>query len=130
MKKILIVVGNYYPEISKELLVSAQSVIQNYKTDIIEAPGIFEIPILIAKNIENYDAAIALGCVIKGETPHFEYISNACTNGIMKISINTKKPIGNGILTCLNKDQAIARTNKGVEAAKAILQVMKNEFRN
>ena len=130
--KICIVQANYYPKISKELFFGASQVLKinglkNYKK--IEVPGIFEIPILIAKNILLYDAFIALGCVIKGKTPHFDFISNAVTNAIMHLSITHQKPIGNGIITCLNKKQAIERANpkkknKGGEAARAILSVL------
>ena len=128
MKKILIVVANYYPEISEKLLETAKSGLINYDTKIIYAPGIFEIPVIISKHIDSFEAVIALGCVIKGETPHFGFISQAFNNGIMKISIENKKPIGNGVLTCLNKDQALARVNKGLEAANATIQVLNNEI--
>ena len=67
-----------------------------------------------------------LGCVIKGETPHFELISTSVINGLTKLSIESQKPIGNGILTCLNKEQAMKRANKGVEAAEAVIQVLNN----
>ena len=126
-------IANYYPKISKGLLSGALKVLKNnglknYK--VVIAPGIFEIPVLIAKNIKSYNAFIALGCVIKGETPHFNFISKATTNAIMHLSITNKKPIGNGIITCLNKKQALSRSgpkkkNKGKEAAKAILSVLK-----
>ena len=128
MKKILIVVANYYPEISEKLLETAKSGLINYDTKIIYAPGVFEIPVIISKHIDSFEAVIALGCVIKGETPHFGFISQAFNNGIMKISIENKKPIGNGVLTCLNKDQALARVSKGLEAANATIQVLNNEF--
>ena len=128
MKKILIVVAKYYPEISEKLLETAKSGLNNYDTKIIYAPGIFEIPVIISKHIDSFEAVIALGCVIKGETPHFDFISQAFNNGIMKISIENKKPIGNGVLTCLNKDQALARVSKGLEAANATIQVLNNEF--
>ena len=91
----------------------------------LEAPGVFEIPVIISRNIEKYDGFVALGCVIKGETPHFDFISTAATDGIMKISIENKKPIGNGILTCLNKEQAEIRSKvKGKEAANALVSVL------
>ena len=81
----------------------------------------------ISKNIKKYDGFIALGCVIKGETPHFDFISKAATDAIMKLSIDNKKPIGNGIITCLNRDQAVVRSkSKGQEAANAVLSVLKN----
>ena len=76
------------------------------------------------KNINKYDAFIALGCVIKGQTPHFEFISKSTTNAIMDLSINSKNPIGNGIITCLNMKQAKARRKKGAEAAKAVISVV------
>jgi len=126
-KKILIVVANYYASISEGLLDSATKKIQNefpQPFDLISVPGVFEIPVTIAKNIKKYDGFIALGCVIKGETPHFDFISKAAINGIMKLSIEYKKPIGNGIITCLNKEQALARKYKGIEAAEAMLSVL------
>jgi 6,7-dimethyl-8-ribityllumazine synthase len=91
----------------------------------IEVPGIFEIPVVISKNIKKYDAFVAIGCVIKGETPHFSFISTATTNAIMNLSVESKKPIGNGIITCLNKKQAIKRIDKGREATKAVMAVLK-----
>ena len=96
----------------------------NYKIKIINVPGVFEIPVTISKNLKAFDGFIALGCVIKGETPHFDFISQASTNGIMNLSISSKKPVGNGIITCLNMKQAKARKNKGADAAKAILSVL------
>ena len=86
--------------------------------------GAFEIPVTISKNINKYDAFLALGCVIKGQTPHFDFISQAATNGIMELSISSKKPIGNGIITCLNMSQAKARKKKGAEAAEAVISVL------
>ena len=92
---------------------------------ILYSPGVFEIPYLISCNIKKYDSVIALGCVIKGETPHFDFISKAATDAIMKLSIESKKPIGNGIITCLNKKQAIDRSKtKANEATNAVLRVL------
>ena len=84
----------------------------------------FEIPVIISKNVKKYDGFIALGCVIKGETPHFDFISQATTNAIMKLSVDYKKPVGNGIITCLNQEQAEARSKKGREAAEAVISVL------
>ena len=124
-KKYLIVIANYYKDISRGLLDSALKIIQkNNSIKIIQVPGVFEIPITISKNIKKYDGFLALGCVIKGETPHFDFISQASTNAIMDLSINFKKPIGNGIITCLSKSQAKARKNKGAEAAKAVFSII------
>ena len=124
-KKILIVIANYYRDISKQLLNSALDELKkNSKVNIIEVPGVFEIPVTIIKNINKYDGVVALGCVIKGETPHFDFISSATTDAIMKISVDKKKPVGNGIITCLNKNQANARGKKGKEAANALMSVL------
>ena len=119
---LLIVNANYYQDISSGLLKSALKLIsKKYKIKIINVPGVFEIPVTISKNLKKYDAFIALGCVIKGQTPHFYFISQASTDAIMKLSVDHKKPIGNGIITCLNKKQAIARSKKkGREAANAV----------
>ena len=124
-KKILIVCANYYQDISNGLLSSALkslSKISNIK--IINVPGVFEIPVTISKNLNKFDAFIALGCVIKGETPHFDFISSTSTQAIMNLSVSSKKPIGNGIITCLNMKQAKVRGKKGGEAAKAVISVL------
>ena len=124
-KKYLIVVADYYQEIAKGLLDSALKCIPKLSLiKIIKVPGVFEIPVTISKNIKKYDAFLALGCVIKGQTPHFDFISNATTNAIMSLSVKNKKPIGNGVITCLNKHQAKARKKKGEEAAKAVISIL------
>ena len=131
-KNICIVVANYYPVISKKLINGATKVlkiskIRKYK--VVKVPGIFEIPFVIAKNINKYDAFIALGCVIKGKTPHFDFISRSTINALMKLSVQNKKIIGNGIITCFNKKQALDRSNnvnnKGSESAKAVISLLK-----
>ena len=124
-KKLLIIIANYYKDISIGLLSSAKRLLpNNSKFKVIEVPGVFEIPVTISKNIKKYDGFIALGCVIKGQTPHFDFISQASTNAIMRLSIDNKKPIGNGIITCLNVKQAKMRKKKGAEAMKAVLSVL------
>jgi len=121
-KKILLVVATYYKDISLGLIKSAKvKFTKDYLLEIKEVPGAFEIPVVIAKNIKKYDGFLALGCVIKGQTPHFDFISQATTDAIMKLSINSKKPIGNGVITCLNMKQAKDRKRKGSEAAEAPL---------
>ena len=127
-KKILIVRATYYEDISDELNINALETIESFADTIcLVVPGVFEIPVIISKYIKEYDGFIALGCVIKGETPHFEFISQSSIDAIMKISIEHKKPIGNGIITCLNKKQAIVRSKtKGQEAAKAVIEVLNN----
>ena len=124
-KNYLIVIADYYEDITRGLLNSALSLIpKSNSIKIIKVPGVFEIPVTISKNIKKYDGFLALGCVIKGETPHFDFISQASTNAVMNLSINSKKPIGNGIITCLNMRQAKARKNKGAEAAKAVVSIL------
>ncbi|MDC1497014.1 6,7-dimethyl-8-ribityllumazine synthase [Pelagibacteraceae bacterium] len=124
-KKYLIIISNYYEDIAKGLLDSALKLIPKSNfIKIIKVPGVFEIPVTISKNIKKYDAFLALGCVIKGETPHFDFISQASTNAIMDLSINNQKPIGNGIITCLNMRQAKARKKKGAEAAQAVISIL------
>ena len=124
-KKILIVNANYYKDISKGLLSNAIKTIPKIsRIKIINVPGVFEIPVTISKNLNKFDAFIALGCVIKGQTPHFDFISQSSTEAIMNLSVISKKPIGNGIITCLNKKQAIARKKKGAEAAEAVISVL------
>ena len=124
-KKYLIVVADYYKNIAKGLIKSANDLLpKSTSIKIINVPGVFEIPVTISKNIKKYDGFLALGCVIKGETPHFDFISQASTDAIMKLSIDYKKPIVNGIITCLNMKQAIARKKKGREAALAVMSVL------
>ena len=123
--KVLIIQANYYKDISSALLKSAKSELKNFaKINIISVPGVFEIPVVISKNLKKYDGFVALGCVIKGQTPHFDFISKSTTDAIMNISVVSKKPVGNGIITCLNKKQALARGKKGREAANAVKTIL------
>tara|TARA_B110000444_G_C18501545_1_gene438141 strand:+ start:273 stop:665 length:393 start_codon:yes stop_codon:yes gene_type:complete len=125
-KKIKIcIVRSKYNETSDLLKTAIDELIKkkiSYK--ILEVPGAFEIPVIISRNINNYDGFIAIGSIIKGETPNFNFISSAITNGLIQLSILYKKPIGNAVLTCLNEKQAKARKNKGYEAAIAVCEVI------
>ena len=124
-KKILIVLADYYKDISDGLLKSAlKKIPRSNRVKIIRVPGVFEIPVTISKNLKKFDAFLALGCVIKGQTPHFDFISQASTNAIMDLSVSQKKPVGNGIITCLNMKQAKVRKNKGAEAANAVISIL------
>ncbi len=124
-KKILIVVANYYKNIADSLLNSAKNKIRNKcNIKVINVPGAFEIPVTISKNLTKFNGFIALGCVIRGQTPHFDFISKATTDALMTLSITSRKPVGNGVITCLNKKQAIERGKKGAEAAEAVLSVL------
>ena len=135
--KVLIVTANYYKKYSDSLIFCAKKKLENhpklkrkskimkFSSDIIEVPGAFEIPVIISKNIKNYDGVIALGCIIKGKTPHFDFISKSINDAIMNLSITYNKPIGNGIITCLNRKQADERKcKKGIEAAFAVMSVL------
>jgi len=136
-KKLAIVQATYYNDISTLLWKGALDEIYNLDKDAkiisnisdFSVSGVFELPVVISKNINKFDAFIALGCVIKGETPHFDFISRATIDAIMRLSVEYKKPIGNGIITSLNKKQAFQRAdvlkkNKGAEAARAVFSVM------
>ena len=154
--KILIVLARYYRDASDDLLKGATTELDKYKKfkkpkgwkedktsllkwpmnesnsewkltyEIRYVPGVFEIPVLVSGNIKDFEAFIALGCVVKGETPHFDFISSASINALMNLSIKHNKLITNGIITCLDSKQAEERANpnkknKGGEAAKAII---------
>ena len=129
--KICIVASNFYPKISKMLIDGAVSKLKENKISnfqIITVPGTFEIPVVASNLIDKYDAFVALGCVIKGQTPHFHYICSSVITALTNLSIQSKKPIGNGILTCNNKKQAVKRADpskkdKGGDAANAAISV-------
>ena len=129
--KVCIIVSNFYPKISKLLIAGAVSKLKKNKISnfqIITVPGTFEIPVMVSNLIDKYDAFVVLGCIIKGQTSHFQYLCSSVINALMNLSIKSKKPIGNGILTCNNKKQAIKRADpnkndKGGDAADAIISV-------
>ena len=124
-KKILIVVSDYYKDISEALLKSTKKYLNKKTTlSIIKVPGVFEIPVMISKNIKKFDGFVAIGCVIKGKTAHFDLISKSVIDAIMNLSIDSKKPVGNCILTCFNYKQALARKKKGREAAIALNSIL------
>ncbi len=128
-KKFLIVSSNYYKDITKNLIAGCLKKLNKSERNIaiIKVPGTFEIPVVISKNLRRFDAFIVLGCVIKGQTPHFDFICNSTFNSLLNLSTQSKKPIGNGIITALNMSQAKKRSNlKGQEAANAVLEVIKN----
>ena len=126
--KICIIISTYNSDITKKLLFSAKNELKRYgvtKARDYKVPGAFEIPVAIARLAKKYDAFIAIGCIIKGQTANFNLISSAITDAIMHLSINNKKPIGNSIITLFNRNQASKRYNKGKEAANAVMEVLK-----
>tara|TARA_B100000427_G_C15286173_1_gene497647 strand:+ start:22 stop:417 length:396 start_codon:yes stop_codon:yes gene_type:complete len=126
--KICIVISTYNSGITKKLLLSAKNELKKYgvyKVKDYKVPGAFEIPVTISRLAKKFDAFIAIGCIIRGQTANFDLISSAITNAIMNLSITYKKPIGNSIITLFNKNQASKRYNRGKEAANAIIEVLK-----
>ena len=126
--KICIVISTYNMDITKKLLLSANNELKKYgvyKVNYYKVPGAFEIPVTISRLAKKFDAFIVIGCIIRGQTANFDLISSAITNAIMNLSITYKKPIGNSIITLLNKNQASKRYNRGKEAANAIIEVLK-----
>lgn len=129
--KVCIIVSNFYPKISKMLLDGAVSKLKENKIlnfQIIKVPGTFEIPVVVSNLVDKFDAFVVLGCIIKGETPHFHYLCSSVINALINLCIQFKKPIGNGILTCNNIKQAVKRADlnkkdKGGDAAEAIISV-------
>ena len=124
-KKVLIVVSDYYKEIANALLISTKKFLdKRIMIKVIKVPGVFEIPVMVSKNLKKFDGFVAIGCVIKGKTAHFDLISKSVIDAIMNISIDSKKPVGNCVLTCFNYKQALARKNKGKEAALALNSIL------
>ena len=132
--KISIVVSEYYKKISHNLLQGALLVLKRNNVKILKIykiNGTLEIPTVVSKIIKKNDGVIVLGCVIKGQTKHFELICMSVTQSLLNLSTQNKKPIGNGILSCNNMKQArlradIKKRNKGGEAAKAVISVFKS----
>ena len=129
--KLCLIVSNFYPKISKLLIEGAVSKLKKnkiFKFQIISVPGTFEIPVVLSNLIDKYDAFIVLGCVIKGETSHYHYLCHSVVYALTNLSVKSRKPIGNGILTCNNIKQATKRADpnikdKGGDAATAIISV-------
>ena len=129
--KVCIIVSGFYPKISKLLIKGAVSKLKKNKISnyqIISVSGTFEIPVVVSNLIDKYDGFIVLGCIIKGQTSHFHYLCSSVINALTDLCIKSKKPIGNGILTCNNKKQAVERADpnkkdKGGDAADAVISV-------
>jgi 6,7-dimethyl-8-ribityllumazine synthase len=136
--RILIVEARFYDDIADALLASAKKVLAKAQAsvDVISVPGSLEIPTAIAiamdaarRRRRPYDGAVALGCVIRGDTIHFEIVSQLSARGLMELSVARGFPIGNGIITVETEAQAWARAraegqNKGGDAARAALAVV------
>ena len=133
-EKILIIFSNYYEDITQSLIAGATKVLQEADTDYdqIEVPGVLELPAALAMAVKsgNYQGYVMLGCVIRGETSHYEIVSNESARAIMDIACNNHLALGNGIQTVENRQQAWARAsvdgkNNGGGAARAALAMKK-----
>jgi 6,7-dimethyl-8-ribityllumazine synthase len=129
--RVLVVEARFYPEISDALYEGAMKVLSaaGVSTDRITVPGALEIPGAIRLAAARYDGFVALGCVMRGETYHFEIVSNESARGLMDLTTRSGLCIGNGILTVENEEQAMARArpdgqDKGGDAARACLALM------
>lgn len=131
-KSVAIIASQWHEEIMQGLIAGAVKACQEAgaEYEIYRVPGSFELPVAAAKCINRYDVVVALGVVIRGGTPHFDYVCEGVTYGLTKVSVESRKPIGFGVLTCDNEEQARARAglpgsveDKGYEAAMAGLSV-------
>ncbi len=134
MPHILIVTSPYYEDVAKLLMNGTQTALNDASAtfDIIEASGALEIPLAIKLGMESgkYDGALALGCVIRGETSHYDIVCNESARGITNLALENNFPIGNAILTCDTMEQAVQRAdprekNKGADAVSAVLGLIK-----
>ncbi len=125
--KILIVRSRYHNTVKMYKKTLSIFKKRKLKHKMISVNGAFEIPAAISRNIKKYDGFVAIGILIKGQTPNFRFISQAIMHGLIQLSISSKKPVGNAILTCLNINQVKKRVNKGKEALDAIIDVLENK---
>lgn len=134
MKPILIVVAPYYQDISRQLIAGAEAAIAAaaWKSETITVPGALEIPavVALAATSNQYSGYVALGCVLRGETTHYDTVANESARGLMDLAVRERLAIGNGILTCETEAQALLRAdpsqgNKGGEAAGAALALIR-----
>ena len=134
--KVAIIVGYFYQSIGDKLLEAAQKTLEQYgidknNVDVFYAPGAFEIP-LLAKTLaktRQYDGMVTLGAVIRGETPHFDFVCNECARGVAEVACEYEIPVTFGVLTTNDKQQAIGRAggykgNKGIEATLAMITML------
>lgn len=134
MTKILIIQADFYKQIARDLCEGAQTILdeEHAEYEVISVPGCFEIPAALSMAIasEKYSGFIALGCVIRGETTHYDYVCSECARGINQLAMQHKVAVGFGIITAENKEQALERANPGgkknmgANAAKACLTML------
>ncbi|GAA1754886.1 6,7-dimethyl-8-ribityllumazine synthase [Rothia terrae] len=132
--KLAIVAASWHTQIMDGLLDGALRAATDAgikKPTVVRVPGTFELPVAAAHLVEEYDAVVALGVVIRGGTPHFDYVCEAATQGLTKVAVESKTPVGFGVLTCDNEQQGIDRAglagsqeDKGYEATAAALETV------
>ena len=133
--KVAIISSSWHLEICSDLIAGATRALEEAKVgkiEVIFVPGSFEIPLAAQKAFEKgFDAVIALGLVLKGETPHFDYVCQGVTQGVIDVQLKFSKPVGYGVLMCNDLDQAIARSgrpgskeDKGYDSALAALKLI------
>lgn len=130
--RVAVVAASWHTEVMDGLIAGAQRAFTDHKLEapvVVRVPGTFELPVTAAVLAPSYDAVIALGVVIRGGTPHFDYVCNAATDGLTRVSLDHQTPIGFGVLTCDDEQQALdraglegSREDKGYESASAALQ--------
>ncbi len=129
--RVAVVAASWHEEVMTGLLSGAQAYLDacGAVVDLVRVPGSFEIPIVAARLAATHDVVVALGVIVRGGTPHFEYVSSAVTDGLGRVALDTGTPIGFGILTCDTVEQALDRAggpgaseDKGREAASAAVQ--------
>lgn len=134
--RITVIVSRWNSEITEGLLKGALAALERQgvpdeQVQVLRVPGAFELPLAAQKVASSgrVDAVIALGCVIRGDTPHFDYVCAECTRGLGRVALDAGLPVGFGLLTCDNLAQAQARAgdnreNKGEEAALTVLEML------
>lgn len=130
--RVAVVAASWHNVVMDGLIAGAQRAFADHKLEapvVVRVPGVFELPVTADALAPSYDAVIALGVVIRGGTPHFDYVCNAATDGLTRVSLDHHTPVGFGVLTCDNEQQALDRAgiegsheDKGYEAAAAALQ--------
>jgi len=130
--RVAVIAASWHTEVMDGLLAGAQRALADHKVEapvIVRVPGAFELPVAAAALAPSFDAIVAFGVVIRGGTPHFEYVCNAATDGLTRVSVDSQTPVGFGVLTCDDEQQALDRAglpgskeDKGYEATSAALQ--------
>lgn len=132
-RKVAVIAAQWYGKVTDALTERASQTLEEAGAEVtvVRVPGTFELPVACARLADKFDAMIALGVVVRGGTPHFDYVCEGATQGLIQVMVNTGKPIGFGVLTCNTEQEAIDRSglpgsaeDKGREAAEAVLATL------